>query len=93
MTTRLRVPSRRGRAATLAAVMLIASVSVSPAAPLAAAPGSAAAETIHRRDTFYSDATYTVQVGLGHAGCEGEYWMSWGVQTAYIRYTFLNPCP
>ena len=88
MMLRTRVSSRLFVAA-LAVAVLTAGAAAAPA-PAAEVAGEM---TIHRRDTFYSDATYTVQVGLGHAGCEGEYWMSWGVQSPYVRYTFLNPCP
>lgn len=85
--------SRRKLVAALGLGVLMGSMPAGAAAPLAANPESSREATIHRRDTFYSDATYTVQVGVGHAGCEGEYWMSWGVQSPYVRYTFLNPCP
>lgn len=59
----------------------------------AAALPAPAADQITYKETFYSSAAQTTIVGVGHGYCDGDYIMSSGYQTQYVKYKFIAPCP
>lgn len=78
---------------------------IAPVAPLAAAlllgsmytAAPAGAEEAHgqvdHRQTFYSDASKTQQVGVAYIYCDGDYSLT-GSQTEYYKIVYYTPpCP
>lgn len=59
----------------------------------AAAIPTEAADQITYKETFYSTAAQTTIVGVGDGYCDGDYIMSSGYQTPYVKYKFIAPCP
>lgn len=84
MSNTLRTVLRRKLVALVAAPMLL--VSTTAAAPVAA-------DQITYKETFYSTAAQTTIVGVGYGYCDGDYIMSSGYQTQYVKYKFIAPCP
>lgn len=88
MTNTLRATLRRKIAVILALPLLLGSVSA--AMPLSRA---ADADVLYYSEKFYSDATYTVQVGAANAYCDGDYIWHWGTSGAYSKIVYRNECP
>ena len=42
---------------------------------------------------FYSDATYTTEVGEGHRDCRNNWHVFWGEKTAYPVAKYQENCP
>lgn len=84
MSNTLLTSLRRKLLALVAAPLLLA-------AATAAAPSTA--DTIAYKHTFYSDATYTQQVGYAFGYCDGDYIVWSGYETDYYRYRFMGQCP
>lgn len=84
----MRTTLRRRLVTLLAAPLLLGSVSA--AAPLSR---TEAVETDRPawRDNYYSDDTYTVQVGVGYGYCNGEY-TQYGEPTDYFTTTRFHMC-
>jgi hypothetical protein len=82
-------PSRRRRILAAAIAPLLLST-LSAAAPAATA---ADADVLYYTEKFYSNATYTVQVGAANGYCDGDYIMKSGYATAYSQIIYRNQCP
>lgn len=88
MLSTLSTTLRRRVVAVFAAPLLLGSMSA--AAP---ARGADAHGQLDHKQTFYSDATKTVQVGYTVYYCDGDYFSS-GYETAYYTfYNYMPPCP
>ena len=87
MATLSRFSRRRILTAVIAPLLL---GSVSDAAPLSRA---ADADILYYTEKFYSNATYTVQVGAANGYCDGDYIMKSGYATAYSQIVYRNNCP
>jgi hypothetical protein len=88
MPTISRNPLRRTLLAAMVAPLLLGSVSAS--APL---PRDVDADVLYYNEKFFSNATYTVQVGAANAYCDGDYIMKSGYATAYSQIVYRNQCP
>lgn len=88
MSNTLRTALRRKAAAVLIAPLLLGSVSA--AAPL---PPADDADVLYYNEKFYSDATYSVQVGAANGYCDGDYIWHWGSASAYSKIVYRNQCP
>ncbi|HEX5869850.1 MAG TPA: hypothetical protein VFY65_05535 [Longimicrobium sp.] len=84
----LRNPLRHKLLAAMSAPLLLGSLSA--AAPI---PRAADADVLYYNEKFYSNATYTVQVGAANAYCDGDYIMKSGYATAYSQIVYRNQCP
>jgi hypothetical protein len=88
MFNTLRATVRRRALAVLALPLLLGSVSA--AAPL---PRAADADLLYYTEKFYSNATYTVQVGAANGYCDGDYIWHWGTSGAYSKIVYRTQCP
>jgi hypothetical protein len=88
MINTLHATVRRRVLSVLASPLLLGSVSA--AAPLSRA---ADADLLYYTEKFYSNATYTVQVGAANGYCDGDYIMKSGYATAYSQIIYRTQCP
>jgi|GEM_PF-4803141 len=89
MSHTLRPAFRRKLLALLAAPLLAGSASAAAALP--AADVLVEVSDVAYQQTFYSDGSRTVVVGVGYGYCDGSFAMDWGYQTAYWTRRFY-PC-
>lgn len=88
MNNTLRATVRRRALSLLALPLLLGSVSA--AAPL---PRAADADLLYYTEKFYSNSSYTVQVGSANGYCDGDYIMKSGYATAYSQIIYRTQCP
>lgn len=88
MSATLRTMLGRKLLAIAAAPVLLGSASA--AAPLHSA---ADADILYYNEKFYSNATYTVQVGAANGYCDGDYIWNWGTSGPYSKIVYRNQCP
>lgn len=88
MSATLRTTLGRKFLAIAAAPLLLGSASA--AAPL---KGAADADVLYYNEKFYSNATYTVQVGAANGFCDGDYIWHWGTPGPYSKIVYRNQCP